>query len=137
MFQAELNLATTKSDFENKQVSLENAKDDFKVLIGMSLYDDLIVLPNIVVDTVSVDIAFAIDQGLANRMELRQRHISIENSEFDLIQTKALNEFKGNLDLSVGLFGDSQNFTTLFDKANSQDNEEVSLSLTIPLWDWG
>ncbi|MCK7542090.1 MAG: TolC family protein [Marinilabiliales bacterium] len=44
MFQAELNLATTKSDYENKQVALENAKDDFKLLIGMSLYDDIIVL---------------------------------------------------------------------------------------------
>ena len=71
MFQAELNLATTKSDYENRQVALENAKDEFKILIGMSLYDDLIVLPNIAVDTVQVDIAFAIDQGLANRMELQ------------------------------------------------------------------
>ena len=137
MFQAELNLATTKSDFENKQVLLENAKDDFKVLIGMSLYDDMIVLPNIEVDTVRVDVAFAIDQGLANRMELRQREINIETSEFDLIQTKALNEFKGSLGLSFGLFGDSQNFSSIYDKGNSQDNEEVSLSLTIPLWDWG
>jgi len=53
MFQAELNLATAKSDYENSLVTLENAKDDFKLLIGMSLYDDLIVLPNIAVDTVS------------------------------------------------------------------------------------
>ena len=44
MFQAELNLATAKSDFENRQVSFENAKDDFKLLIGMSLYEDLIVI---------------------------------------------------------------------------------------------
>ncbi len=101
MFQAELNLASSKSDYENSQVSFENAKDEFKLLIGMSLYDDLIVLPNIEVDTVKIDIAFAIDQGLANRMELRQSKINIETSEFDLIQTKALNEFKGNLGLSV------------------------------------
>ena len=89
MFQAELNLATTKSDYENKQVSLENAKDDFKLLIGMSLYEDLIVIPNINVDTVSVDISFAIDQGLASSMEIRQRKIDIESNQFDLIQTKA------------------------------------------------
>ena len=135
MFQAELNLATTKSDYENKQVLLENAKDEFKLLIGMSLYEDIIVLPNIEVDTVEVDISFAIDQGLANRMELRQRAISIESSQFDLIQTKALNEFKGSLDLSVGLFGDNENFGDIY--ANPTDNESVSLSLTIPLWDWG
>lgn len=137
MFQAELNLATTKSDYENKQVSLENAKDDFKILIGMSLYEDLIVIPNIAVDTVAVDISFAIDQGLHNRMELRQRKIEIENSQFDLIQTKAQNEFKGSLGLSVGLFGDNDKFRNVFDKASRTDNEAVTLSLSIPLWDWG
>jgi len=137
MFQAELNLATTRSDFENKQVSLENAKDDFKLLVGMSLYEDLVVIPNIAVDTVSVDISFAIDQGLNNRMELRQRKIEIENSQFDLIQTKAQNEFKGSLGLSLGLFGDNAAFRNVYDKASTTDNEEVSLSLTIPLWDWG
>lgn len=135
MFQAELNLSTTKSDFENKQVSLENAKDDFKLLIGISLYDDIVVLPNITVDTVKVDIGFAIDQGLANRMELRQRAITIENSQFSLIQTKALNEFKGNLGLSIGLFGDNRKFTDVY--SNPTDNEGVSVSFTIPVFDWG
>jgi len=135
MFQAELNLATTRSDFENKQVALENAKDDFKIMIGMSLFDDLIVIPNIAVDTIAIDISFAIDQGLASRMELRQREINIETSQFDLIQTKALNEFKGSLGLSLGLFGDNENFTDIY--ANPTDNETVSISLTIPLWDWG
>jgi outer membrane protein TolC len=135
MFQAELNLATARSDFENKEVSFENAKDEFKILIGMSLYDDLIVLPNIAVDTVAIDISFAIDQGLANRMELRQRKIDIEISQFDLIEIKALNEFKGSLGLSFGLFGDNKNVGDLY--ANPTDNETVALSLTIPLWDWG
>jgi len=135
MFQAELNLASSKSEYENSQVSFENAKDEFKILIGMSLYDDIIVLPNISVDTIGVDITFAIDQGLENRMELRQREINVESSQFDLIQTKALNEFKGNLGISVGLFGDNEKFGDVY--ANPTDNEEISLSLTIPLWDWG
>lgn len=135
MFQAELNLATTRSDFENKMVSLENAKDEFKILIGMSLYDDLIVIPNIEVDTVPVDIAFAIDQGLANRMELRQRQIQIESTQFDLIQTRSLNEFRGSLGVTVGVFGDNEKFKDVYD--NPTDNETVALSLTIPLWDWG
>jgi outer membrane protein len=135
LYQAEVNLATAKSDFENSQVSLENAKDDFKMLIGISLFDDIIVLPNIAVDTVKVDISFAMDQGVANRLELRQREIDIEISQFDLIQTKALNEFKGNLGLSIGIFGDNEKFNDIY--ANPADNEDVSLSLTIPLWDWG
>lgn len=135
IFQAELNLASSKSNYENSMVSFENAKDEFKILIGLSLFEDLIVLTNIAVDTVNVDIAFAIDKGLANRMELRQRQINIENAEFNLIQTKALNEFRGQLNLSVGLFGDNRNIANIYD--NPTDNESVSLSLTIPLWDWG
>jgi len=135
MFQAELNLATTRSDYENALVSLENAKDDFKLLIGISILDEIIVLPNIAVDTIKVDIAFAIDQGLANRMELRQREIDIEVSQFDLIQTKSLNEFRGNLALELGLFGDNENIGNLYEKPT--DNESVSLSLSIPIWDWG
>jgi outer membrane protein len=135
MFQAELNLSTTRSDYENKMVSLENAKDDFKMLIGMSLYEDVIVLTNIEVDTVQVDIAFAIDQGLENRMELRQRNIEIESTQFDLIQTKSLNEFRGSLGLSFGLFGDNEKFRDVY--SNPTNNETVALSLSVPLWDWG
>jgi outer membrane protein len=135
MFQAELNLATTRSDFENKQVAFENAKDNFKNLVGMNLYDDILVIPNISVDTVKIDISFAIDQGLANRMELRQRQISIETSQFDLIQTKALNEFKGNLGLSFGINGNNEKLKDIY--SDPKNNENVSLSFQIPLWDWG
>lgn len=135
LFQAEINFSTAKSDVADKEVSLENAKDEFKLLIGMTLYDDFIVLPDISIDTVKVDIAFAIDQGLANRMELRQRAIDVENSQFDLIKTKALNEFKGDIGLSIGLFGDNKKVRDIY--SNPTDNESIALSLTIPLWDWG
>ena len=70
-------------------------------------------------------------------MEIRQRKIDIEVSQFDLIQTKAQNEFKGNLGLSVGLFGNNAKLGNIYDKGSSTDNEQVALSLEIPLWDWG
>lgn len=135
LFQAELNLATSRSDYENSLVDLENARDDLKMLIGMSLFDDIIVLPDIEVDTIDIDITFAIDHGLANRMELRQRQIDIESSHFNLIQTQALNEFKGELNLSVGLFGDNETFSKIYNTPT--DNQDVSVSFTVPLWDWG
>lgn len=135
LFQAELNLANTKSDYENKLVSLENTKDNFKVLIGMSLYDDVIVVPDIQVDTIMIDVAFAIDQGLKNRMEMRQREISLQTAEFDMITTMAMNEFKGSVGVTVGIFGDNKNLLDIY--SNPTDNQNVSLSLQVPLWDWG
>lgn len=135
MFQAELNLATTKSDYENKQVAYENAKDNFKNLVGITLYDDIVVIPNINVDTVKIDVAFAIDQGLANRMELRQSEITIETSYDNLIQTKALNEFNGTMNLSFGINGNNKNIQDLY--SDPINNVNVGVSFNIPLWDWG
>ena len=135
-FQAELNLATTKSDFENKQVAFENSKDAFKNLVGMSLFDDIIVIPNIAVDTaVKIDIAFAIDQGLASRMEIRESQINIETSQLSLIQTKALNKFNGNLALSFGYNGNNKSLKNIY--TDPLNNENVALSFQIPVWDWG
>ncbi len=136
MFQAELNLETSKSDYENKQVSFENTKDQFKNLIGMSLYDDISVIPNIAVDTtIKIDIAFALDQGLKNRMELRQRQITIESSLLDMVTVKAMNEFKGNLGLSFGFNGNNKLIEDLY--KNPKNNENVALSFQIPIYDWG
>lgn len=135
LFQAELNLANSRSDYENRLVSLENIKDDFKILVGMSLFDDFLVIPDVTVDTISIDIGFAIDQGMKNRLELRQRQIAIETSQFEMIRTMGLNEFKGSIGVTVGLTGDNENFFNVYENPNS--NQSVSLSLTVPLWDWG
>ena len=135
LFQAELNLASSKSSWENSKVSLENAKDQFKILIGMDLFNEIDVLANPIVDTVPVNLDLAIQYALDNRMELRQRQISIENAEFDLIRTMATNEFAGNLSLAVGLFGDNQQLSQIY--SNPTDNEQVSLTLQIPIFDWG
>ena len=135
LYQAELNLASSKSSWENAKVSLDNAKDNFKMLIGMDIYAEVNVLADPVVDSVPVDIDQAIKYALENRMELRQRQISIENAKSSLTQTMAFNEFAGNLSLSVGLLGDNEKIGNIFDAPS--DNEQIALTLQIPIFDWG
>ncbi|MDD4644593.1 MAG: TolC family protein [Bacteroidales bacterium] len=135
LYQAELNLATSKSSWENAKVSLDNSKDNFKMLIGMDIFNEVSVLADPVVDSVPVDMELAIKYALENRMELRQRQISIENAQASLTQTKANNAFQGNLSLSVGLVGDDANLTDIYHVPT--DNEQVALSLQIPIFDWG
>jgi outer membrane protein TolC len=136
MVQAELNLETTRSTYENSQVSFENAKDQFKENIGYDMYEDIIVLPDISVDTtIKVDVAFAIDQGLKNRMELRERQITIESSLLDLVTVKALNKFNGNLNLAFGYNGNNSQLPNIY--KDPVDNENVSLTFSIPIYDWG
>jgi outer membrane protein len=139
MYQAELNLMQSKSSVEDRTVSYENAKDQLKLLLGMDLYTDFVIL-NVDVTTqepVSIDLEQAIENGLKNRMELRQREIDIENSQFTMIQTKAQNEFAGDLNLRLGITGDDPNLTRIYGKENTVNNPSISLSFNLPIFDWG
>lgn len=135
LYQAELNFATAKSSLNNAQVTLDNYKDQFKQYIGMDILEEITVMTDVALNPVSVDLNKAIDYGLNTRMELRQREIDIETSQFALIRTRSLNEFKGDLNLSVGIIGDNEDLENIYE--NPTRNPRVSLSFNVPLWDWG
>lgn len=135
LYQAELNLSTAKSNYYNQQVQLENAKDNFKQLIGLNVYQEFEILADIEVDPVPIDITAAIDHGLDQRLELRQREIGVANSQFELIRTKSFNEFYGNISATFGLIGDNEDLSQIYNPAT--DNQELSLTFTVPIFDWG
>lgn len=134
-YQAELNLATSKSTLENNQVLLDNAGDDFKLLLGVDLTENINVEVDINFVTRETDLNQALQHALANRMELRERAIDIERSQFELIRTKALNEFKGAVSLSLGVFGDNERAPNIYEVPAV--NPRVAVSFSIPLFDWG
>lgn len=135
LYQAELNLATAQSTQENRQVVLDNSLDALKNLLGISLFDEISVAADISHMPAEINVDQAIQHGLDHRMELRQRKIDIESAQFDLIRTSAMNEFKGNISLSYGIFGDDEKLPNIYDTPTK--NQRVSISVDIPLWDWG
>ncbi len=135
LFQAELNLATANSSLQNSQVNFENGKDQLKMYLGMDLFEDILVYADVEAVAVPVDLNKAIENGLASRMELRQREIDIETTQFDMIRTKALNEFNGSMNLAFGIIGDDKNLVNIFDQPTR--NPQVQISFNIPLFDWG
>ena len=135
LYQAELNLANAQSAVEERSVSLENAKDQLKQTLGMALDDDIEVTVDIELDHVTIDMVQAVQSALSSRMEIRQREIDIELAEFQMIQTKSLNEFRGDISLSVGIIGDNERFNNIYD--NPTQNPRMSISLSVPLFDWG
>jgi outer membrane protein len=135
LYQAELNLSTAKSNYYNQKVQLENSKDNFKQLIGLNVYEEFEILADIEVDPVPIDLDAAINHGLEQRLELRQREIGITNSQFELIRTKSFNEFYGNISATFGLIGDNEDLSQIYNPAT--DNQELSLTFTVPIFDWG
>jgi outer membrane protein TolC len=135
LYQSELNLATAKSSLQNQEVTLENAKDEFVRFLGMDLYEEILIAADITTSPVEVDMEKAVNYGLNSRMELRQREIDLQSSQFQLIRTKAINEFRGNMELSIGLTGDNEKFTDIYN--NPTQNPRVAVSFNIPIFDWG
>ena len=134
-YQAELNLAQSRSSLENQRVSLENAKDNFKQVLGIPLDEDIIVVCDIEAEPVYVDPQKALESAMSSRLELRQRQISREQQEMSMIQVKDNDSFSGNISLSLGIMGDDPEFNHVYD--NPTNNPRVAISFSVPLFDWG
>ncbi|MCB0313530.1 MAG: TolC family protein, partial [Calditrichaeota bacterium] len=135
LYQAELNLTSSRSTVQNNQVAMENSLDDFKRLIGMPISEEISVVAEVTQEPVEVNLDKAIEFALKNRQELRQRQINIQSAKANLTRSTAVNEFRGDINLSYGIFGNDEEFSRLYDKPT--ENQRVSLSLEIPLYDWG
>lgn len=135
LYQAEVNLATSESAVYTAEINYENTKDNFKLLLGMSLDEDVMVLPNTDIVTVSVNPNEAVKYALEQRMELRQKQITLEEDVFNIIKAKAENEFKGSISARIGMDALGGKVNNMYD--NPTDNEQVGITLTIPIFDWG
>jgi outer membrane protein TolC len=135
LYQADLTWANSRANLENSQIQFENALDNFKILIGVPLEDEFIIVTDIRKELISVNLAKAIEHAVSNRMELRQRDIEIRNALNDLTRTGAMNEFKASIDLTYGLVGTDDEFGTIYDSPTR--NQSFMFTVNIPLYDWG
>jgi outer membrane protein len=135
LYQAEVNLATSRSGVFNAELNLANSMDQFKVLIGLPLDTTLMIAAEIIADTVPVNQELAISHALENRMELREREIDLENANFDLIVAKSTNEFAGSVTASFGVQGNDEQFSNLFETPTN--TPAIGLTFNIPIFDWG
>ena len=135
LYQAELNLATAASTVDNRKVSLENAKDDLKQILGIDIDQDVDVSTQISAKPVKIDMLTAINSALGSRLELRQREISRTELDIQMKQIKEMNSLDGNISLSLGVMGDNEELQKVYD--HPTNNPRVSISLSVPIFDWG
>ena len=135
LYQAEVNLATSKSSVESARIALESAKDVFKQYIGMDIFQEITVMADVAVVPIEIDGKKALEHGLASRMELRQYKINVETAKLNMIVVKSFNEFNGSVSLSIGLAGEDPNLANIYNKPTQSPH--YSLSFNIPIFDWG
>lgn len=135
LYQAELTRDNSMALLENRKMQHENALDNFKILLGLPLEEVIDVSADILKKIVEVDLSWAIDHGLKNRMEIRQREIEIQYALDDLVRAGAENEFKASVGLTFGLTGVDERFANIYDSPSN--DRLIALSLNIPVFDWG
>ena len=135
LYQAELNMAKSKSELQNQRVQMEDALDNFKKLLGISIYEEITIVADVSYMPVEIDLKKAIEHGLKNRMEIRQSQIDIRNAENNLVETSSNNEFRGDLNFSYGSTGMDEAFSNLYDSPDK--DQQFRVTLEVPLWDWG
>lgn len=135
LYQAELNFANAQLSVQDNELALANAEETFKREIGMNLDEDIQLVTALEAQEVVVDLEKAIDFALKSRMELRQRQINISQAQYNLTRTKSQNEFRADLQLTLGIFGDNEVLSKIYDRPTQ--NPSVGISLNIPIFDWG
>ena len=135
LYQAELNLSTAASAVDNRKVSLENAKDDLKQLLGITIDEDIDITAEISAQPVKIDMLTAIHSALGSRLELRQREISRTELDIQMKQIKEMNSLNGNISLSLGIMGDHERLQNIYE--HPTNNPRVAVTLSVPIFDWG
>jgi len=52
-----------------------------------------------------------------------------------MITTRAMNEFRGELSISIGIAGDDRNFGNIYQ--NPTQSPRIAISFNVPIFDWG
>ena len=146
MLIAEINAAQNEVREMESEGKLNTAKDEFKLLIGLDLNEDIELNAEMEFESFLIDMQKAIDEALKNRMEIQEEELGIDLQEIEIKRAKREREVKGYVSAyydftglstsdngSVGkLIGSS--FQNMIDRPS---NRGIALTLAYPIADWG
>ncbi|MDR1344725.1 MAG: TolC family protein [Tannerellaceae bacterium] len=136
--QSDVNLSESSGRYELQ-------KDEFKLLIGVDMNEEIDIVAGMDFETVVIDLQTAIEQALANRLEVKEEEYDLKLQEIEIDRAKREREVKGNIHAYYDFTGLSTNtgsipemFGSSFDNFMMRPpNRGVTFTLSIPILDWG
>ncbi len=145
--QMDVDLADAQNNYDIARARSASAGNALKQLLAFPLADSIAIKSNLNYEEVNVPLQTALEYGLKNRLEIREREITREQAEIDIQRAKVNGQITGNLsgyydfigvneaDRSVPLYS---NFNSAWDELRRRPgNRGIALTVHIPLWDWG
>lgn len=133
--QLEVDLATSKNELLDAESRYEDAKNNFKVLIGIALDDNIDVSANLDFVPVTIDESEAISDALNNRAELKNAESAIQLKNLDVDEVNSKGNINAMLTASYGINKNDNSFGNIF--RDFAEDRNVVFSLFVPILDWG
>lgn len=131
----EVELAQSRNGMLDFKRSYEDLKNEFKLLIGMDLTEEINVETILDFNSVDINEQEMITLALKNRADLYEAEFQIESKQLELDETDAQRSIKFELNASYGLNKNTPFRDQLF--KDLSESRQVSLNVNVPLWDWG
>jgi outer membrane protein TolC len=136
--QSDVNLSESVGKYELQ-------KDEFKLLIGIDMSEEIDIAAEMDFEAVTVDLQTAIEQALANRLEVKEGEYDVKLQQVEIDRAKREREIKGNIYAYYDFTGLSMQsgtipelFRSSFDNFTMRPpNRGVTFTLTVPILDWG
>lgn len=135
LLQLELNFLNAQSALEKSNLELENTT--FRLRSFLRLQNNerihlIIPQPN---EFTKVDYELALEQAINNSSDMIDFERRLLESRANVNRAKAENGFNANLYAVFGLMGNALTFGDSYD--NPGDQQQLSISLEVPILDWG
>ena len=143
---AEINAAQNEVRVMESEGNQNTAKDEFKLLIGLDLNEEITLDAEMEFESFQINMRKAIDEALANRMEIQENELSIELQDIEIKRAKRERELKGYVSAYYDFTGLStkgegkvgalinSSFQNMIDRPS---NRGIALTLAYPIADWG
>lgn len=133
--QLEVDLASGKNELLNAERLYEEQKNSFKLLIGIPLDEDFGITAEVGFEPIEPDLNKAIEYAMANRHEIMNIKDDIFLREMDVDEVGADRTVSADISASYGINKNDDEFRNVFE--DFRDNRSVTLTLNVPIYDWG
>ncbi len=145
----EVQRANDLDRLENARNSHEQQQFQFNRQVGLPLETKIWVVASEEYRPIEVDVNRALELAFENRAEMRLQEITLEQSDLNLRRTISMGRPNLQLNLGYDLQGNStlgglnasnswsDHLSEAFNPDNQSPNTNVSLTLRVPLFDWG
>jgi outer membrane protein len=133
--QLEVDLASSRNELLSAERNFNEARDDFKLLIGLPLDEAIDVAAELEYRPVTIDPEAAVQYALANRTELKNTEADIELSRLTVDEVDSRGNVSALLTANYGINRNNEQFKYLFYEF-AQDRS-VAFTLQLPILDWG